>query len=187
MDARELAALVRQPATRRFDPSRPVPAETVAAIVETARWTGSARNRQPWRFVEVRRRATLRALAGLGAYAQFVAEAPVALAVASAEDLGPNGPRADIEYDVGRVTQSLVLAAAALGLGCCPATLFPAENVTAAARLLDLPPGWAPRHLLALGHPAPREAGSAVRGVSAVPTGRRAVTELLTVLDDEVS
>lgn len=179
-DATDLAAWMRRPATRRFDADRPVTSATVAGIVDAARWTGSARNRQPWRFVEVRRRETLRAIAGLGAYAQFVADAPVALVVASAEN-GFN----DTEYDVGRVTQSLVLAAAALGLGCCPATLFPEENVERAVRLLGLEPGWAPRHVLALGYPAPREEvdTSDTGGTSAVPTGRLSVSELLTTIN----
>ena len=170
-----LARAIRTPARRRFS-AEPVASELVAEIVEAARWTGSARNRQPWRFVELRSRAVIEQIAGLGAYAQFVASAPVALVVASAE----NG-FADTEYDVGRVTQSLVLAATAAGLACCPATLFPADNVATAARLLGLPDGWSPRHVLALGHPAPR-ARSAPAATSAVPTGRLSVAELLTTL-----
>lgn len=175
MDASELAALVRRPATRRFDPARPVSSQAIATIVETARWTGSARNRQPWRFVEVRRRETLRELAALGAYAQFLADAPVALVVASAD----NG-FSDTEYDVGRVTQSLVLAASAHGLGSCPATLFPQANVEEAVRVLGLAPGWAPRHVLALGYPASDEPSPV--GGSAVPRGRLTAAELLTRL-----
>lgn len=174
-----LAALIRRQAVRTFDAERAVPPETIAAIVAAARWTGSARNRQPWRFVEVRRRDTIRALAALGAYAQFLAAAPVVLAVASAD----NG-FADTEYDVGRVTQSLILAAAAHGLGCCPATVFPDANVDAAAQLLGLSAYWRPRHLLALGHPA-RADRSRAGGVSAVPRGRLEVGELLTRIEDD--
>jgi len=177
MQLRELAALVRQPARRRFDPDRPVASAAIAEIVEAARWTGSARNRQPWRFVEVRSRTVLRQLSGLGAYAQFVADAPVALVVASAD----NG-FSDTEYDVGRVTQSLVLAATASGLDCCPATLFPQPNVEEAVRILGLGPGWSPRHVLALGYPAQSgEVGTS--GTSAVPAGRLSVSELLTTID----
>nr|WP_246425748.1 nitroreductase family protein [Streptomonospora nanhaiensis] len=99
-----MAALVARPAVRRFDPQRSVSSSTVAHLVDIARRTGSARNRQPWRFVEVRNRRMLKHLSHLGAYAQFLARAPVALAIAS-EDNG----FADTEFDVGRVTQTIVL------------------------------------------------------------------------------
>jgi nitroreductase len=178
MEGYDLAALVHRPAIRRFDVDRTVAAETVVALVDAARWTGSARNRQPWRFVQVRRRETLRELSLLGAYAQFIADAPVAVVIASAE----NG-FLDTEYDVGRVTQSLVLAAAADGLACCPATLFPQANVASAARLLGLSPGWSPRHVLGLGYPAPRLPRSVLTGASAVPRGRLEVADLLTTID----
>ncbi|KQW49503.1 hypothetical protein ASC77_11370 [Nocardioides sp. Root1257] len=175
MELDDVAALIRRPVVRSFDPDRPVPDDAVGRILEAARWTGSARNRQPWRFATVRDRATLRALAGLGAYAQFVADAPAVLVVSSVHH-----EYADSEFDVGRITQSIVLAAAALGLGSCPATLFPDDNVGAARSLLGLPEGWRPRHLLALGYPS---AGPVTAtGVSAVPRGRRTVEDL--VLED---
>ncbi|MEW2353028.1 nitroreductase family protein [Spirillospora sp. NPDC029432] len=52
-------------ATRWFD-DRPVPAAEIVRMLEAARWTGSARNRQPWRFVVVQDRGPLRELSLLG-------------------------------------------------------------------------------------------------------------------------
>ncbi|EHR61023.1 nitroreductase family protein [Saccharomonospora cyanea] len=170
-DAACLAALVAQPAVRRFDPQRTVSSATVARLVDIARRTGSARNRQPWRFVEVRDRGTLEHLSRLGAYAQFLARAPVALAIAS-EDNG----FADTEFDVGRVTQTIVLAAAAHGLGSCPATLYPSSNLDEARKALGLSRAWLPRHVLALGY---RHEGAPPRGVSTVPRGRLPLDALL--------
>jgi len=40
-------------ATRWWQPDA-VPREVVERIVDGARWTGSARNAQPWRFVHVK-------------------------------------------------------------------------------------------------------------------------------------
>ncbi|MDQ8045735.1 MAG: nitroreductase family protein [Solirubrobacteraceae bacterium] len=174
MSLDELSRLIRRPATRRFVTDRDVPRETVAALVDAARWTGSARNRQPWRFVEVRDRALIEALSRLGAYAQFVSGAPVVLAVAAAD----NG-FADTAFDTGRVTQSLVLAAAALGLGACPATLFPEANVDEARRLLRLDEGWLPDHLVALGYPSAEPAPAAPR---VIPGGRLPLETLLTTI-----
>lgn len=165
-----LAGLVAARSVRAFD-ARPVERATITRLVTIARATGSARNRQPWRFVAVDDHATLQELAGCGAYAQHLAGAPCAIVLLSADD-----GRRDTEFDLGRVAQSLTLAATALGLGSCLATLYPDENVIRAGVLLGLEAGWLPRHALSLGHPAPPSPGS---GRSAVPTGRLPVEELL--------
>lgn len=158
--------------TRRFLP-RPVEADRLEQLIEVARWTGSARNRQPWRFIALADPGRQRRLGELGAYAQHLATAPLVLVLLS-EDNG----RLDTEFDVGRVSQTIALAAHELGLGSCLATLHPADRVDAAARLLGAPPGWLPRHAMSVGYPAP----PALLGPSAVPTGRLAVGELLTRL-----
>ena len=167
--AEVVRALAARPSVRSFD-GRPVAPELIDQLVEPARWTGSARNRQPWRFLAVDDAPTLRSLATLGAYAQHVATAPCAIVILSAD----NGMR-DTEFDVGRVAQTLSLAAAALGLGCCLATIYPDDNVTRAAALLRVADGWLPRHVLSIGHPGPRPTGR-----RAIPGGRLDPDELLT-------
>ncbi|MGW4246176.1 nitroreductase family protein [Nocardia sp. NPDC004722] len=147
-----------------------VPVATVEAIVDVARWTGSARNRQPWRFVAVTDPATRRTLAGLGGYAVHLAAAPLVLILASAE----NG-FADTEFDMGRIAQSLCLAAAGHGLGSCLTTFHPVENVRRAAAAVALPPGWTPRHAIALGYPDLANQAAP----TAIPCGRLPVSELL--------
>jgi len=48
-------------AVRRFR-DRPVPSEAIARIVEAGRLSASAQNLQPWHFVVIEERATLRAM-----------------------------------------------------------------------------------------------------------------------------
>jgi nitroreductase len=148
---------------------QPVDRATVVNLVEVARRTGSARNRQPWRFVAVDDRPTLQVLATCGAYAGHLASAPCAIVLLSADD-----GRRDTEFDVGRVAQSLTLAATAAGLGSCIATFYPEPDIARATTALRLEPGWVPRHALSVGHPAARPGGS-----SAVPSGRLPAAELL--------
>ncbi len=62
----EPMALLRDERNVRHFAPDPVPDEAIAAILDVARWTGSAKNAQPWHFVVVRDRATIAALAGLG-------------------------------------------------------------------------------------------------------------------------
>ncbi|MFB4315905.1 nitroreductase family protein [Actinomadura sp. 21ATH] len=149
-------------ATRWFD-DRPVPAAEIVRVLEAARWTGSARNRQPWRFVVVQDRSLLRELSLLGGYAAHLAAAPVAVVLAVDHAAGGQ----DAEFDAGRVAQSLMLAAHGLGLGSCPASFFPAANAERAARLCGVRPPWKVRTAISLGYPAP-----APRGRSAIPSGR---------------
>ena len=57
---------------RRFS-SQPVPDTVVQDILEVARWTGSAKNTQPWELVVVSDRDLLTQLAALGHYAGHLA------------------------------------------------------------------------------------------------------------------
>jgi nitroreductase len=167
-----LRSLIARRTARSFT-TDDVSVETVQQLVEVARWTGSARNRQPWRFVAVYEPSVRASLARLGAYAGHVADAPVVLVL-----LSPAEQRLDTEFDLGRMAQSVTLAAAESGLGSCIVSLYPAENAHAAAGLVGAGPGWVARHAIALGHPAPPQ----VSGRSAIPQGRLEVSELLQVL-----
>lgn len=169
MEAAELLrSLAARPAVRSFT-KQPVPPQVLEQIVDVARWTGSARNRQPWRFVAVRERESLEKLGALGAYAQHLASAPCALVLLSAD----NGFQ-DTEFDLGKVSQTVALVATALGLGSCLATIYPATNVTIAASLLRVENGWLPRHAISLGYP-----GAPFTGTRAVTSGRLSTAELL--------
>ncbi|MEC3916233.1 nitroreductase family protein [Nocardia sp. CDC160] len=149
----------------------PVPREVVEEIIEVARWTGSARNRQPWRFVAVSAPQVRERLSGFGGYALHLANAPLVLVLASHD----NG-FADTEFDMGRLAQSVCLAAAHHGLGTCVTTFHPANNIHRAADLLALPSDWLPRHAIAMGYPAPTKPTAP----TAIPRGRKSVPELLT-------
>ena len=58
----EVIALLRGlRAVRQFRPDA-IPQEVVDAILDVARWSGSASNRQHWEFVVIRKKETLQAL-----------------------------------------------------------------------------------------------------------------------------
>src|SRR5256712_6265874 len=80
MDA--LAALRTLLAVRSYR-TKPVPDAVVRRIVEAGRLTGSGMNRQPWHFIVVRDRDTLRRLGALASSGRYVAEAPLAIVVAT--------------------------------------------------------------------------------------------------------
>ena len=172
MDHDLLRALASLRATRRFT-ARPVNAADVDRIMEVARWTGSARNRQPWRLITLEAPSELMALSRLGAYALHVRDCPLAVLIAIDRERGG----ADAEFDAGRLAQNVMLAAHALGLGSCPVTVFPEANVEAATALAGLAPPWAVRTAIALGHPDPSPGPT---GRPAIPRGRMSPERLRT-------
>ena len=70
-------------AVRSFRPD-PVPREVVQDILEVARWSGSASNRQPWELVVIRDREKLGTLALLEGFANHLADAPLGIVLVMA-------------------------------------------------------------------------------------------------------
>ncbi len=134
---------------RRFA-TEPIPPRVLDDILDIARWTGSAKNTQPWELVVVRQPETLRLLATLGRYAGHLAGAPAAVALVM------NGP--DRGLDEGRLAQNLMLAAWVHGVGSCIASLFPEENEWRAKERLGVPPERFLRTAISLGYPADERA-----------------------------
>ena len=62
-----------------FFTDKPVPQAAIDDLLTVARWSGSARNFQPWTFVVVRDRDTLRRLAMLQGYVTHLAGADLAI------------------------------------------------------------------------------------------------------------
>jgi nitroreductase len=117
MEALSLLASLR--ATRRFRDVA-VPQSAVTAILDAARWTGSARNRQPWRLLLVTNPVERAAFSRLGAYAEHLAGAPVVILLAIDQAAGG----ADAEFDSGRLAQNIMLAAHAHASAPAPPPSF---------------------------------------------------------------
>ena len=65
---------------RQYSPE-PVPDAVVDQLLELARWTGSAKNGQPWRFIVVRDKDRLGKLAALRPSINWLATAPLGIAI----------------------------------------------------------------------------------------------------------
>ena len=96
-------------AVRRYQ-DRPVPEAVLHRIVEAGRLTASAKNAQPWHFVVVQDRDTLRRLGGLARTGPYIAQAPLAIVVAV--DKTPFAVS-----DASRAIHSMLLTAWADGVG----------------------------------------------------------------------
>ncbi|GAA1184199.1 nitroreductase [Ornithinimicrobium humiphilum] len=142
----DLLALMRGLRQSRRFLDRPVPREDLEQILEVARWTGSAKNSQPWHLVVVTDRADQETLAGCGDFAGFLAGAPMSIVV------GIEGPGRPGAYDDGRLQERIMLAAAALGLGSGTAWFSTPESRGRVRDLLGMPSALEPWSAIALGY-----------------------------------
>lgn len=149
--------------------TEPVPQEIVDDVLEVARWSGSASNRQPWEIIVVRDRETLRALANVEGYAGHLAGAPLGMVLVMA------GGRAEQEaYDEGRLSERVMLAAAAHGVGSSIGWIVGGGR-DAAKELLNIPSGRTVRTAISLGYPDPE----ARRTRGPAGTARKPLSEIV--------
>jgi nitroreductase len=152
-------------AVRSFRPD-PVPQEVVDDILEVARWSGSASNRQPWELVVIQDRETLEELANVKGYASHLREAALGIVVVMA------GERAEQEtYDEGRLAERVMLAALAHGVGSSIGWLV-GDGRVAARDILGIPENRTVRTAISLGYPDEgarrRRAGQARKPLSEI-------------------
>jgi nitroreductase len=106
----EVFEAVRTVLAVRTYQDKPVPPDVVRRIVEAGRLTASSMNAQPWHFVVVEDRDTLRQLGALARTGRYVAQAPLAVVVAIEET------RFAVS-DASRAIQSMILTAWSEGVG----------------------------------------------------------------------
>ena len=145
--ARDRLSFLRSLRAVREFRDEPVPREVVDDILEVARLSGSASNKQPWEIVVVRERATLDALAGVEGYADHLRGAPLGIVPVM------TGDREEQEaYDEGRLCERIMLAAWAHGVGSSIGWFVRGDR-SEAGNLLGVPPGRTVRTVISLGYP----------------------------------
>jgi nitroreductase len=122
----------------------PVPDAVVRRIVEAGRLTGSGMNGQPWHFIVVRDPETLRRLGALATSGSYVAQAPLAIVVAT------DATRFAVS-DASRAIQSMLVTAWADGVGSNWVGFGGLAKVNA---LLDIPAALDVLAILPFGYPA---------------------------------
>lgn len=125
----------------------PVPDDVLRGILEVARWTGSARNQQPWGFVVVRDRATMERIGGAGSPIAHAARGGVVIVIAIAE-----GDRDWARFDEARVAERILIAATGYGLGAAIGWIREPwrDDIR---HLLGIPSELAVRTLVSIGYP----------------------------------
>lgn len=153
---------------RDFRPD-PVPDHVLEQILDVARWTGSAMNRQPWTFVVIRDRRRLTELGELLPNASHLSKAPAAIAIVV--------PGKSVEQDVfdeARAAERILIAANTLGLGGGIGWAAAAKR-DAVGELLGIAPPAYVRTFVSIGYPSE----AAARPKSAPGTARRPLSDVV--------
>lgn len=121
---------------------REIPEELVRRILDAGRISGSAQNRQPWRFLVVRDRSVVERVAETVYAPKNLRGAQLVIAILVGDSPG---------FDCGRAAQNMMLAAWNEGVTSCPNGM---PDPTKAVEALGLPEGERPINILSFGYPA---------------------------------
>lgn len=154
--------------SRQFDGSA-IDSDDLNQILEVARWTGSSRNSQPWQLIVVDDREQLKRLANVRELNLWMENASFALAIVM-----PEGSTVATQYDEGRLSERVMLAADVLGYGSGTAWFTKDEEIAAAKELLGVPEAASMRSLVVVGRV---DEGAEKRGGAS--GGRHALEEIV--------
>ena len=110
-----LLDLIKERRSIRAFLDKPVPEKEIKMILEAGRWAPSASNRQPWNFILIRNKNTLKEIARATGYGWFIGEASFAIAIVGK-------PRVSSKWyiiDTSLVSMNMMLMAWSLGIGTC--------------------------------------------------------------------
>jgi nitroreductase len=134
-------------AVREFQRKR-VPEEVIQDVLDVARWSGSASNRQFGEIIVIRGRETLEELATIGGYTGHLRGAALAMVLVMPGEW-PEGET----FDEGRLAERIMLAAWAHGVGSSIGWFSP-EGRDKAKHILGVPGQRVVRTAISLGFPA---------------------------------
>jgi nitroreductase len=127
---------------------------TIQTLLEAAMAAPSAVAKDPWRFVVIRSRSMLTALADALPNGQMLATAAVGIVVCGDLEAAHDRQLSYLLQDCSASIENLLLAAQGLGLGACWLGVHPRESrVQQIASLLAIPAPVIPVAAVALGWP----------------------------------
>ncbi len=114
-DPKALLEFIKQRRSIRAFQDKPIPDNELDMILEAARWTPSASNKQPWQFIVIKNPEMLEKIGDTAIYAKFMRRAPLAIAIVGKISENPNW----YVQDTTLASMNIQLMAWALGIGTC--------------------------------------------------------------------
>ena len=138
-------AIKTKRAIRQFN-DQPLSESQIQAILNSGRRAQSSKNMQPWHFIAIQKKETLKALSELGDYAGHLAGAAFGVAIITHDPAS----RFSVMFDSGQAAAYMQLAAWEMGIGSCLATIYQRDE---ARHLLDFPEDMHIRIAISFGFP----------------------------------
>jgi nitroreductase len=154
-------------AVREFK-DEPLPESAMLAILNAGRRSQSSKNTQPWHFIAITDKGTLKALSECGDWAGHLAGAALGIAFLHANP----GERFQVLFDIGQSAAYMQLSAWELGIGSCIASIYRPDQ---ARQVLGFPQELHLRIALSFGYPL--ESDALTRPPK--PGGRRPLAEVV--------
>jgi nitroreductase len=142
----DLLELMKTRRSVREFADKPIAKEALENIVDAARFAPTARNVQPWEFVVVTDKNSLKKIAGITEHGKFIAGCGACILVFSQET------KYFLE-DCSAATQNVLLAARALGIGSCWVAGDKKAYVKEFNSILGVPDSFKLVSLIGLGYP----------------------------------
>lgn len=143
---------------RVFSPGE-VGEATMTQLLQAAMAAPSAAAKDPWRFVVIRKKETLAAIAAALPNGGMLASAPLGIVVCGDLDAAHDRQLGYLLQDCSAAIENLLLCAHALDLGACWLGVHPREDrVLKLREILSLPTSVIPVAAIAIGRPGePKE------------------------------
>jgi nitroreductase len=146
----DLIELIKKRRSVREFSGKPISRDCLEKIVDAARFAPTARNVQPWEFVVVTDKGSLKKIAEISEHGKFISGAAAAILVFSQ----------DTKYfleDCSSATQNAMLAALSLGIGSCWVAGDKKSYAGELSLLFGVPIGHKLVSIIALGYPVTDE------------------------------
>lgn len=135
---------------------KPVEDEKIETMLRAAMAAPTAGNKQPWRFIVIKDKNTLKAISDNFRSMGMAQKAPLAIVVCG--DVNATFPGDGQGYwvqDASAATENMLLAAHALGLGAVWCGIYPMPDRVATLReMLAIPDSVEPLNVVPVGYPA---------------------------------
>lgn len=134
---------------------QPVPDAVMEEILRAGMAAPSAVNKQPWAFVVVTAPERIAALNEVHPYANLKTATAAVIVCGDMEKALEGRAREYWVQDCSAVTENILLAAHALGLGAVWCGVYPSpDRVSAVSEVLGLPGSIVPLNIVTMGYPA---------------------------------
>lgn len=149
--------LLTRRSIRKYNSEKTLTKEEILELIRAACFAPSAHNKQPWHFLVIENKDTLRSLRSIQPWTSFAKDAAVAIVVCADEEETFHREKEGWNYaqiDGALAAQNLLLACHAKGLGACFCGAAPMPMVVENLRnKFNMPETILPIAIITIGYP----------------------------------